>query len=165
MNPELTRKLLDSFYRAQMAFYTLPPLPEGLTPQYVHIIDAITHIEKENGRVRVSDVAEWFHMSVPGATRSIRALEKIGAVRKVRDEKDRRIVLIALTDQGRIWYDTYVDEYHRKLSTLLADVPESDIETTIRTIPRVVELMRDHPITLAEQSTKSIKTIGGVDEI
>lgn len=164
MNPELTRKLLDSFYRAQMAFFTLPPLPEGLTPQYVHIIDAITHIEQEKGKVRVSDVAEWFHMSVPGVTRSIHALEKIGAVKKIRDDNDRRVVLIALTDQGRKWYDTYLEEYHQKLSELLAEIPESDVETTILTIPRVVQLMRDHPITLTEQSTK-MNTSGGVDNI
>lgn len=152
MNPELTRNLLNSFYEAQMAFFMLPPLPEGLTPQYVHIIDAVMHIEKKRGKVRVSDVAAWFHISVPGATRSINALEGLGAVRKIRDDKDRRVVRIALTSLGREWYDTYLDEYHRKLSELLADIPESDAETTMQTIRKTVQLMRNHPIKLATQN-------------
>lgn len=154
MNTELTRNLLNSFYEAQMAFLMLPPLPKGLTPQYVHIIDAITHIEKEKGKVRVSDVAAWFHTSVPGATRSIRALEELGAIKKIRDDNDRRVIHITLTDLGKEWYDTYLDEYHRKLSGLLADIPESDAETAIQTIRKVVQLMRDNPIRLTEREKR-----------
>lgn len=161
MNSELTRKLLNSFYRAQIAFSTLPPLPDGLTPQYVHIIDAITHIEQERGKVRVTDVAAWFHISVPGATRSIRALEELGAVRKIRDDRDRRVVRIALTDLGREWYDIYLKEYHMRLSELLEDIPEPDVETTIQTIQRVVQQMRDHPIRLTEPRTESSNSTGG----
>lgn len=161
MNSELTRKLLDSFYRAQAAFVTLPPLPKGLTPQYVHIIDAITHIEQEQGKVRVSDIASWFNTSVPGVTRSIRAMEELGAVRKIRDEKDRRVVRIALTDLGKEWYDIYLAEYHRKLSGILEDIPESDVETTIKTIQSVVKQMQEHPIELTDKSAGKESPTGG----
>lgn len=148
MNGEQSRTLLDSFYKAQLVFATLPPLPNGMTPQYVHIIDAITHIEQEKGSVCISDVAAWFHVSAPGITRSITSLEKLGAVEKVRDEKDRRVVHIALTPLGKHWYDIYLDEYHGKLSSILSVIPDRDVETTIQTINRVVALMEENPISL-----------------
>ncbi|MGN0241294.1 MAG: MarR family winged helix-turn-helix transcriptional regulator [Candidatus Weimeria sp.] len=148
MNPELTRALLDSFYLAEQTFTTLPPLPDGMTPQYVHIIDAIMQIEQKNGSVCVSDVAVWFHISVPGITRSIRALEQMGIVEKIHDDKDRRVVHITLTGKGRKWHGIYVEEYHAKLAEVLSGIPETDARTTIATIKSVVNLMKSNPITL-----------------
>lgn len=153
MNSALTRALIRSFYTAQQGLNALPPLPEGLTPQYVHIIDVITQLELDQGSVCVSDVAASVHVSVPGITRSIHALEKLGAVRKVRDDRDRRIVRIAITDLGKNWYDTYVNEYHTKLAALLSDIPEEDMKTTICTVQQVVRKMKDNPITLSDNNT------------
>ena len=155
MNTEMTRSLLDSFYLAQQAFNTLPPLPEGLTPQYVHIIDAIMHIEKERGSVCVSDIADWFQIAAPGITRAIRSMESLGAVRKVRDDQDRRIVHIELTDLGREWYDIYLDQYHTKLAGILSDISESDAKMTEMTIRSVVKRMKENPITLSKAVPRS----------
>lgn len=149
MNSELTRELLDSFYLAQQAFATLPALPEGMTSQYVHILDTITAIENERGSVRVSDVADWFHVSIPGITRSLRALENLGAIRKQRGLKDRREVRIELTDRGRLWYSIYVKQYHEKLADILHDISDEDVQTTVHTIQSAVTLMHKHPIVLS----------------
>ncbi len=153
MNSELTRELLDSFYLAQQAFATLPALPQGMTSQYVHILDAITIIEAERGTVRVSDVADWFHVSIPGMTRSLHALEGLGAIRKERGTKDRREVKLALTDRGRLWYRIYVEQYHEKLAEILHDIPDADVQTTVRTIQSAVSLMHEHPIVLSEDTS------------
>lgn len=147
--------LLDAFYTAQQAFSTLPPLPEGMTSQYVHILDTITAIENERGSVRVSDVADRFHVSIPGMTRSLRALESLGAIRKERGTKDRREVKLVLTGRGRRWYRVYVEEYHEKLAEILSGIPDEDVRTTTRTVQSAVRLMHEHPITLEESSVAS----------
>lgn len=150
MNSDLTKKLLDAFYTAQQAFTTLPPLSEGMTSQYVHILDAIAAIDNARGSVRVSDVADWFHVSVPGITRSLNALENLGAIRKERGAKDRREVNLVLTGRGRHWYRIYVEEYHERLAEILREIPDEDVRITARTIQSAVRLMHEHPIMLSE---------------
>ena len=161
MNSELTRELLDSFYLAQQAFATLPALPQGMTSQYVHILDAITMIEAERGTVRVSDVADWFHVTIPGMTRSLHALESLGAVQKARGTEDRREVKLILTDLGRSWYRIYVEQYHDKLAEILHDIPDEDVQTTVHTIQSAVNLMHEHPIELSGETSSAVHVSSG----
>ncbi len=154
MNSMLTRRLMDAFHEAAGVPALMPPLPSGMTSQYVHVIDAIAQIGEKKGSVRVSDVAECLHVSIPGITRSVRALEELGAVEKEKASGDRRVVHIALTPLGQTWFQIYVEEYHEKLSALLADIPEEEAEVTIQTISQVMERMRGNPIALTgERST------------
>ncbi|MGN1023438.1 MAG: MarR family winged helix-turn-helix transcriptional regulator [Lachnospiraceae bacterium] len=151
MNPMLTRRLLDAFYDAGSVSELMPPLPEGMTAQYVHVLDAIAQVESEKGQVRVSDVAHFLHVQTPGVTRSLRAMERLGAVEKEKDAGDRRVVRIALTPLGQDWYARYVVRYHEALSHLLSDIPEEEAETTVDTIGKIMRRMREHPITLEEK--------------
>lgn len=151
MNTILTRQLLDAFHEAAGIDALMPPLPEGMTSQYVHVIDAIAQIEEKKGAVRVSDVAECLHVSIPGITRSLRALEALGAVEKKKNAGDRRVVHVALTALGQTWYQVYVEEYHKRLSALLSDIPDGEAAVTAATIAKVIGRMREHPILLREE--------------
>lgn len=151
MNTMLTRRLLDAFHDAGSVSELMPPLPEGMTAQYVHVLDAIAQVEREKGRVRVSDVAHFLHVKSPGITRSLQAMERLGAVERERDAGDRRVVWIAMTPLGQDWYARYVVRYHEALSRLLADIPEEEAKTTADTIEKIILRMREHPITLEEK--------------
>jgi DNA-binding MarR family transcriptional regulator len=63
----------------------------------------------------VSHVAEAAQVAVPTATRSLRALENRGFVYRERnEEKDRRLVTVALTTSGRAVLDEKRDWVHRR---------------------------------------------------
>ena len=158
MNTILTRKLMDSFHEAALSPGLMPPLPDGMKSQYVHIIDAISQIGKKNNSVRLSDVASFMNVTLPGITRSVNALERLGAVRKLKDPEDRRAIRLELTDKGRTWVSVYVEEYHSRLADLLESVPEKDALTTIRTIDIVIRQMQNHPITLHEEHDQQKQT-------
>lgn len=146
MNTILTRQLMDAFHTAAAAWGLMPKLPPGLTSQYVHVLDAIAVTDQSGEGSRVTDLARALGVASPGITRTIGSLEKLGAVQKVPDAKDRRAVLVRLTPKGKQWYETYVVAYHRMLAELLSGIPEEDVKTTIATIQKTEQIMRQHPI-------------------
>ena len=46
MTIELIKRLLDACYEAKRIRDMLPPLPDGVTPSYIHFLDVIEQMEK-----------------------------------------------------------------------------------------------------------------------
>ena len=57
------RSLLDVCWKAKAITELMPALPKGLKPRYVHVIDAVWHINETNGQdtgtARVGDVSAF----------------------------------------------------------------------------------------------------------
>lgn len=142
MNADNTKLLMDSFRDAELALAAMPELPEGVTPLYIHVLDAITQLEEQGRDARVSDVAERLGTSLPGVTRAVNSLEGLGLVKKEKAAGDRRIVILRLSDSGREVHEQYVVRYMDALSRLLGDISDEDAECTAATIRKVAEIMR-----------------------
>lgn len=142
MNADNTKLLLDSFRDAELALAAMPELPKGVTPLYIHVLDAIAQLEEQGRNARVSDVAELLGTSLPGATRALNSMEALGLVKKEKATKDRRLVILRLCDRGREIHEQYVVRYMDALSSLLGDISDEDAESTAATIRKVAELMR-----------------------
>lgn len=141
MNSIMARRIIDACHEAHQVEEILPELPEGMTPQYVRILDVIHELGGAAGGVRVSDISARMGLALPGITRSIGAMERLGAVEKRSSDADRRVVLICLTDRGREWYQRYVGDFYRHMADILRDVPEEDVRTMIDVIHRVYGAM------------------------
>lgn len=78
----------------------LPHLNKG---EFV-LMNGIYHVQKkissEHG-VKMSDLAEYTHALPPAVSRSIKALEEKGYVRRFVDQKDRRNTLVEITKSGQ----------------------------------------------------------------
>lgn len=57
------------------------------------------------GPVPVRQVAEWLGVSAAGATGMVGRMEERGLIERVRDEQDRRVVLVRLASGGRALLD------------------------------------------------------------
>lgn len=141
MDSILARRIIDACHEAHQVEELLPELPEGMTPQYVRILDVIHELGAAGDGVRVSDISARMRLALPGITRSIGFMERLGAVEKRNSDTDRRVVLIALTEKGRQWYREYVGDFYRHMSDILEDVPEEDVQTMIGVIHRVYGAM------------------------
>ena len=78
----------------------LPHLNKG---EFV-LMNGIYHVQKKIGSehgVKMSDLAEYTHALPPAVSRSIKALEQKGYVRRFVDAKDRRNTLVEITDSGQ----------------------------------------------------------------
>lgn len=128
---------MDAFYVAKRIRDQLPPLPEGIVPSYIHTLDTVKELSSGDHLVRVSDVAKEQQLPRPVVTRTVKEMEALGLLSKTADEKDRRVVLLALTAQGEALYQRYVNEYFTALVQRMPAITNEETEEMIRTIGRI----------------------------
>lgn len=163
MDAEHAKKMMDAFYEAKRIRDQLPPLPEGVNPSYINTLDAVLHLsltgavenqaeeseayQKQRAagelqQIRVSDVAGWQHLPRPAVTRTVKEMVARGLLLKQTDEKDRRVVHLALTDRGLELYQTYVEDYFGSLTgQQLKDITNEAVDQMIGTIHRIGNAM------------------------
>ena len=103
MKVESAKLVLDACQQAAQLQRLLPPLPEGITPRCVRVIEQIRRLSEEGGPVRVSDISEILDVTRPGITNVLRDLEELGYVEKRRDEADSRNVVELRGSMMRNW--------------------------------------------------------------
>lgn len=141
MKVESIKLLLDTCAEASRIEQLLPPLPPGITPRYVRVIEQIALLSRQQEAVRVSDISEMLDVTRPGITAVLRDLTSQGYVMKSCDEQDRRLVYVSLTEKGRELYQATVDDYHTHLTTVLDEIGDEGAETLSHIIHRTMELI------------------------
>jgi DNA-binding MarR family transcriptional regulator len=79
------------------------------------------------GPMRISDIAWQEGIGQPAATRMVARLEALGLVSRDRSTPDGRIVMVALTEQGRAELDTLREQSRRLLREALRDCSPSEL--------------------------------------
>lgn len=136
MDTEHAKKMMDAFYKAKRIREQLPPLPEGIVPSYINMLDAVSQLSEKGEPVRVSDVAKFRSLPVPGVTRTLKEMEQRGLIRKTADETDRRVVLLALTAAGKRLLEQYVLDYFGSLTQKMPDISNREIDELVRIIDK-----------------------------
>ena len=143
---EEVRRLLDACWKAKAVTELMPELPKGMKPRYVHVIDAIWHINASHGQdtatARVGDVSTFLGVTTPSVTKLVGEMAKLGLLVKHPDESDRRAVTLTLTERGLDIRRIYVEEYHARLSGLLGGLTVEQCETTVRTLAETLRVVR-----------------------
>ena len=143
MDAEMVKELLDVCFLAKKATETMPPLPPGMGPRHVHILDAIQTLEARGEDVHVGDVSTMLKITTPSITRLIAELEAHGYVFKKGGSRDRRYVSVFLSPQGRDFHSDYVKAFHAVLAEKLAGVSDEDCRTVGRVVRALLSALRD----------------------
>ena len=104
-------------------------MPQALTLHMLH---------GAGGRLTARDLGRECHMLASTITGVIDRLESAGHVRRERDQRDRRVVWISLTDAGRELVDrlpTFSDQMGQLLDTL----PAKELEQMRESLRRVLK--------------------------
>jgi len=108
----------------------------GLTPSQYNVLRIL---RGEGKPLPILEIASRTITVVPGITGLIDRLEQAGFVNRLRCEKDRRVIYVALTDHGTRTLDD-LDEpllaLHRKL---LGHLSQGDLKNLIRLLETVRE--------------------------
>ena len=142
MKVESVKKILDICAEASKIESLLPPLPQGITPRCVRVVEQIAILSRQDKSVRVSDISEMLDVTRPGITAVLGSLAQMGYVTKTHDDTDSRVVFVALTDKGWGLYKTAVEEYHAHLAEVLSEVGDEGAKALTNTFHRVMELIR-----------------------
>lgn len=141
MTVKTAKQMMDAFYTAGRIRGMLPPLPKGVAPSYINILDTIQGLA-ESGAVRASDVSETLHIARPGITRALNEMEHQELICRIPSKTDRRVTELAITEKGRELLRIYSDEYFQDLIRDLEPISEEDAAVTIRTIQIFYQVMR-----------------------
>ena len=144
---ECVRVLMDACWKAKTIAELMPELPRGMKPRYVHVIDAVWHINAPHGQstatARVGDVSAFLGVTTPSVTKLVGEMAERDLLVKHADDTDRRAVTLTLTERGLAIRKAYVADYHAHLSELLAAITPEECETVARTIAKALTLMRE----------------------
>ena len=105
----------------------------GLTPSQYNVLRIL---RGEGKPLPILEIASRTITVVPGITGLIDRLEQAGFVNRLRCEKDRRIIYVALTDNGTTTLtalDEPLENLHRKL---LGHLSQGDLKDLIRLLEK-----------------------------
>ncbi len=86
--------------------------------------------QKENAQM--SEIAEYFRIELPSATSLLNKLHQMELVERQADPKDRRLVRINLTDQGKSLLKQVMDERSKKVAKMLSYLSGEDKKQLFR---------------------------------
>ena len=146
MDIQTTKALFDACYQAKRIRELLPPLPEGVSPSYIHFLDTIEDLARQGRQVKVSDISEALQIPRPGVTRTVKEMESKGYLCKQACPEDKRVTYITVTPAGRQLSLRYNEQYFSRLEPFVADIPQEDALCTIETIRRFYRVMSERRI-------------------
>ena len=114
----LDRAFRDDFKRSN-------GVPKGLTLAQYQVISLVA----EKGECSQKKIAATLGVTGPTVVRIIDALERKGLVRRTRDERDRRIVQVALTDLGVQTQRDCESMHEQRIASLLERLPGNIAES------------------------------------
>lgn len=106
------------------------------SPQLVCLLTVAAH-QPMTG----SAIARHVHLSPSTVIGIVDRLEAKGLVRRERDRKDRRLVLISLTDQGKALVASAPSALQDRLAAAMNELPDAELATIVGSLDRIVELM------------------------
>ncbi|MGN0355261.1 MAG: MarR family winged helix-turn-helix transcriptional regulator [Muricoprocola sp.] len=148
MKTDIVKEMMDACYLAKRIRDMLPELPSGVAPSYIRFLDVIHKLERQNKRVKISDISDELNLPRPGVTRTVKEMEAKGYLKKFSSDEDGRITYIAITDEGERLSDKYNRKYFEQLSEYLDCISEEDAQCMIDTIKKVYEVMYERRIYL-----------------
>ena len=107
MTPEKLKRMMDACYQAKRIRDLLPTLPEGVTPSYIHFLDILQTLAKQNEPVKVSDLSDALKLPRPGVSRTVKDMVAGGYLQKIASEEDGRVTFLQITEKGQALSEKY----------------------------------------------------------
>ncbi|WP_312641936.1 MarR family transcriptional regulator [Hydrogenoanaerobacterium sp.] len=92
--------------------------------------------EKE---MKSTDIATALGVAAPGITPILNRLEKKGYIRRSADSKDRRVIIISLTEPGKQALEKTIDELKANVTELTDFLGETDSMELLRITNRLLQ--------------------------
>jgi DNA-binding MarR family transcriptional regulator len=99
---------------------------------------ALHMLQGAGGRLTARDLGRECHMLASTITGVIDRLESAGHVRRERDQRDRRVVWISLTDAGRQLVDR-LPTFSEQMGQLLGTLPAKELDQMRESLQRVLQ--------------------------
>jgi DNA-binding MarR family transcriptional regulator len=99
---------------------------------------------REHSELPSSELAHLADLSPASATEMLDELVEAGLVRRVRSERDRRVVLVSLSERGRGLVEEHRARFEPRWRAAFADFNEEDLQTAIAVLERMRALFEEY---------------------
>lgn len=107
----------------------------GVTMSEIHVIEAIGTDEPKS----MSEVASGLGVTLGTLTASVNRLVHKGVVSRYRPEEDRRVVLVTLTEEGRVAHSIHERFHRRMIDGILKDLDDESQDAIIMAAEKLYE--------------------------
>lgn len=90
-------------------------------------------------KIRISDVADALHISLPAATKAVKRLLEKGLIKKVRDLEDYRNILIKPTDKGIDCTNKYKEARKERMTAVYNQCTQEEFDTLLKSSQIFIE--------------------------
>jgi DNA-binding MarR family transcriptional regulator len=100
------------------------------------------------GPRRITELADLEGLAQPTMTILIKRLEQHGLVKRERRSEDGRIVLVDITQSGRIALEDYRQRMSEAIGAYLAEISDEQVDALVaatKTLAQFVTLVRQQP--------------------
>lgn len=125
MKNDSTNKLAEIMFQVFRLMKEKMSYTDKLTHLSILQIQTLIFLN-HNKNVSMSDIAGYFHIELPSATSLLNKLYDQKLVERYEDQEDRRLVMIALTDEGKILVKQAMRERRKKLEKILSYLSEKE---------------------------------------
>ena len=94
---------------------------------------------KVHNNAQMGEIAEHFHIELPSATSLLNKLVALQLVKRQQDEKDRRLVLIVLTEEGISILKQAKKEKEVNVEKMLSYLSQSEQQELLRLMEKLNE--------------------------
>jgi DNA-binding MarR family transcriptional regulator len=131
-------QLIDAIFKLSRVMRESATRDNDLTHLSMLQIQTLVFLKK-NPDVQMGEIASNFSIELPSATSLINKLSKANLCIRKADEKDRRLVLIALTKKGELLLDKAMEEKTKKIKDNLSHLSEKDKTDLLRIIDKMLK--------------------------
>lgn len=148
---------LDEFIRRYEEVYFLSMrivqsmMSEQMLSDLTHEQYIVFRTLKGLGTATPSDLAARCHVNRSAITAMIDRLVAKGYVRRLRDENDRRVVLLKSTAKGDKVYDQVKDSVHKYIESIIQRLNPEEIESFIQTYEKIGDIIKENARSVAKE--------------
>lgn len=110
---------------------------DDLTTDQLYILGYI----HEQGKCTSSELAEAFYVNKSAITAIINRLVEKGLIDRTRDETDRRVIYLTLTDEGKELHQITEEKVHQLVECFITQFEESEIKSFIETYEKLAVIL------------------------
>ena len=104
---------------------------------FLHI-ETLRYIRQEQ-KITMKQLAEFLHIAAPSATNVIGNLVKHGLIKRIRDRRDKRIVMISLTAKGARMMNDRLSKVEKIMKTSIARLTAPEKRNFIKILRKLAE--------------------------
>ncbi|MHB1492384.1 MAG: MarR family winged helix-turn-helix transcriptional regulator [Thermoplasmataceae archaeon] len=109
-----------------------------------------------HGERKTSDISQLLGISLPTVSEILNSIESDRLIERVHDEKDRRVVMVRLTDQGRAFVKNIESRNQTLIERSLSRMPDHDLDA-------MLDFLRELTVLIHNSVEKKIQRQGDQD--